>query len=151
MSVSNSSDNSWWRVPYFRSKIPILPSRTRVPQDRCAYTCMPWPLKTFPVCEKTQWEKTTIGGGKRYNVNVIWYPDVWQRSNIFLILWHSGEFLPELLKLLRTIVQVLKRLPCVFKLCAACPPHSILYHSIDSAWVDNFLDFPNLFLILIHV
>ena len=75
---------------------------------------MPWPLKTFPVCQKTQWEKTAIEAGKRYYVNVIWYLDVWQSSNIFLILWLSGELLPEFLQLLMTIVQVLKLLPCIF-------------------------------------
>ena len=38
---------------YFRSKIPILTSCTRVPQEQCFYICMPWPLKTFPACQKT--------------------------------------------------------------------------------------------------
>ena len=112
---------------------------------------MPWPLKTFPACQKTQSEKTTIGGGKRYHVKVIWYSDVWQSSNISLISWLSEELLPELLQLLRTIVHMLKRLPCILWLCAACPPTSILQNSFDSSWVDNLLDFPNLFLVLTHV
>ena len=76
MSVSNSSDNCWWRVPTFRNKIPILPSGARVPQDRCAYTCMPWQLNTFSVYQRIQWEKATIGGGKRYHVDVNRYLDV---------------------------------------------------------------------------
>ena len=89
---------------YFYRKILILTSSTRVLQPLCAYTCTVWLLKTFPAYQKTYWKNMTIGGGKRHSVNMNRYLDVWQSSNIFLILWLSGELLLELLQLLRTIV-----------------------------------------------
>ena len=57
----------------------------------------------------------------------------------------------EVYKVLRKIVQVVQRLSCVFELCAAYPPASILYNFFDMPQVDNFPHFLNLLLILVHI
>ena len=107
--------------------------------------------KTFPACQKTQWERTTLGIGKKYYVNMNWYLHICQCSKISVISWFSVELLLEISNLLATIVQLVKLFLCIFKLCTACPPHLLLCNFLDSSWVDNFLNFPKLFLILIDV
>ena len=136
---------------YLSSMIHILTGGTRVPQDWCAYTCMPRLLGTFPAYQKPNWEKPTIGGDKRYYINVNRYLDVWQYSNIFPIVWLSKKLLCELLQLLSTIITVIKHLPCTFWLFACWRLLLIMYNAFDPSGVYNILNFPNLFLVLLHI
>ena len=91
-----------------------------------------------------------MGAVKKKYIKMTWYGDVWQCSNISLIFMVFRKLMSHHWKPFCTIVEVGKRLPCIFDLCAINPLQSILYNFSIESWVVNCYNHLNLLLILAY-